>query len=83
MQLAVPILGAHLHKVQVGTPRKSEATRVDAVNSHGRSLVGVGASAGPLASDVIGSSLEPSSLQQKLSLLVSGAQRKFIPDHQK
>lgn len=56
---------------------------MDAANLHGGSLVGVGASAGPLASDVIGSSFEARSLKEKLGLLMSRAQRKFVLDHQK
>lgn len=43
------------------------------VNLHGGSLIRMGASAGAIASDVIGASLESCSLQKKLGLLVSWA----------
>lgn len=56
---------------------------MDAGNLHVGSLVRVGASAGSLASNVIGSSFESSSLEENLGLFVSGAQREFVSDHQK
>lgn len=64
-------------------PLKLKATVVNAGNLHGSSLVRVGASAGSLAPDVIGSSFESSSLEENLGLFVSGAQREFVSDHQK
>lgn len=67
----------------VGSPRKSKATKVEAANLHRGSLVRVGASAGPITPDVIGSSFESSSLQENLGLLVSGAQREFVLDREK
>lgn len=58
-------------------------TQVGAGNLHGESLIRMGASAGAVAFDVIRSSLESRSLQEKLGLLVSRAQRKLIADYQK
>ena len=43
----------------------------------------MGASAGAIALNVIGASLESCSLQKKLGLLVSWAQRKLICDYKK
>lgn len=64
-------------------PEVSAATGVDVGNLPSGSLIGVGASAGPIASDVIRASLESRPLQQELGLFVSGAQRKLVPDDQK
>lgn len=41
------------------------------------------ASAGPIAFRVIGASLQSRSLQEKLGLLMSGAQRMLVTDYKK
>lgn len=58
-------------------------TQVDAGNLHRESLIRMGASARAVAFDVIRASLESRSLQEKLGLLMSRAQRKLITDYQK
>lgn len=52
-------------------------------NLHGGSLIRMGASAGAIAFNVIGASLESCSLQEKLGLFMSWAQGKIITDYKK
>lgn len=62
-------------------PEESQPTQSDGANLHGGSLIRMGASAGAIAFDVSGASLESGSLQEDLGLLVSRAQRKLICDY--
>lgn len=61
----------------------SQPTEADMSNLHSGSLIRMGASAGAIAADVIRAGLESCSLQEKLGLLMSRAQRKLITDYQK